>query len=45
MIRLLLLLLGTLGVQRPGQRVTTRYRPDDADGGPEPSTGYPGQKG
>jgi hypothetical protein len=44
-IRLLLLLLGTLGVHRPGQRVTTRYRPDDADVGPEPGTGYPGPHG
>ena len=41
MIRLLLLLLGTLGAERPGQRVAAWYRADDPDGGPDRGTGYP----
>ena len=45
MIRLLLLLLGTLGVHRPGQRVSTWYRADDRDLAPEPDAGYPGWHG
>jgi hypothetical protein len=44
-IRLLLLLLGTLGVHRPGQRVSTWYRPDGPDLAPEPGTGYPDPHG
>jgi len=44
-IRLLLLLLGTLGAQRPGQRVSAWYRADDPDGAPEPGNGYPGPHG
>jgi hypothetical protein len=45
MIRLLLLLLGTLGAQRPGQRSAAWYRADDLDGGPEAGAGYPGPDG
>jgi len=44
-IRLLLLLLGTLGVHRPGRRVSTWYRADDPDLAPEPDAGYPGWHG
>src|SRR5258708_21152 len=45
MIRLLLLLLGTLGAERPGQRVPARYRTDGREGGPDRGAGYPGQDG
>ena len=45
MIRLLLLLLGTLGAERPGQRAAAWYRADDPDGGPDRGTGYPGPDG
>jgi hypothetical protein len=44
-IRLLLLLLGTLSAGRPGERVGAWYRADDPDGAPEPGTGYPGPNG
>jgi hypothetical protein len=44
-IRLLLLLLGTFGAGRPGERVRAWYRADDPDGAPEPGTSYPGPNG
>jgi hypothetical protein len=44
-IRLLLLLLGTLGAQRPGGRSAAWYRADDPYDAPEPGTGYPGPDG
>jgi hypothetical protein len=44
-IRLLLLLLGTLGAERPGQRAAAWYRADGPDGGPDRGTGYPGLEG
>ena len=45
MIRLLLLLLGTLGAERPGQRMAAWHRADGRDGGPDRGTGYPGPDG
>jgi hypothetical protein len=41
-IRLLLLLLGTLSAQRPGRRMAGWYRDDDPDGTAGPGAGYPG---
>ena len=45
MVRLLLLLLGTLSTERPGRRAAAWYRADDPDGAPEPRGGYPGPNG
>ena len=45
MIRLLLLLLGTLSAPRPGRRTAAWYQSDDPNGGPEPGIGYAGLDG
>ena len=45
MIRLLLLLLGTLGAERPGRRTAAWYQADAPEDGPQPGTGYPGPNG
>ena len=45
MIRLLVLLLGTLGAQRPRRRAAAWYHAYDPDGVPGPGGGYPGPSG
>ena len=45
MIRLLLLLLGTLGAERPGRRAAAWYGADDPDGPADPYGGYPDPNG